>query len=87
MTQIYKAPNGRDCVIVEGAKPANPHTLIQDTDLKFKHSHQDIGEQALLSTDEKKVKAEHVVIQYVGPNGEHMGTEEVRKDSLTAVGA
>lgn len=85
MTQVYKAPNGRNCVIVDGAKPANPYTLIQNTDLKLKHSHTDIGEQALLSRDDQKLKAEHVVIQYVGPSGEHMGTEEVRKDSLTAV--
>jgi hypothetical protein len=85
MSQVYLAPNGRRCTILEGAKPANPHTLIQNTDVKLKHSHADIGEQALLSRDDQKVKAEHVVIQYVGPNGEHLGTEEVRKDSLTEV--
>lgn len=85
MTQTYKAPNGRHCVIAEGAKPANPHTLIQNTDTKLNHSHLDIGQQALMSRDDQKLKAEHVVIQFVGPNGEHLGTEEVRKDSLTPV--
>ncbi len=85
MSQVYKAPNGRHCVIAEGAKPANPHTLIQNTDPKLNHSHLDIGQQALLSRDDQKVKAEHVVVNYVGPNGEVLGSDEVRKDSLTAV--
>lgn len=89
MAQQYKAPNGRLCVINETAKPANPHTLIGKTkenspSENLKHSHTDIGEQALLSRDDQKVKAEHVVINYVGPNGEHMGSEEVRRDSLTS---
>jgi len=81
MAQVFKAPNGRQCVIVEGATPANPHTLIDDP--KHTSSHADLGKQALQSMTEQKLKAEHVVIQYVGPNGEHMGTEEVRRDSLT----
>jgi hypothetical protein len=81
MTQIYKAPNGRNCVIVEVAKPANPHTLIDDP--KHASSHTDLGRQAMQSLTENKLKAEHVVIQYMGPNGEHLGNEEVRKDSLT----
>jgi hypothetical protein len=85
MTHVYKAPNGRRCVINEGAKPANPHTLIQDTDLKLKHSHLDLGEQALLSRDDQKLKAEHVVINYVGPSDEVLGSEEVRRDSLTPI--
>lgn len=83
MTQVYKAPNGRNCVINEGAKPSNPHTLIQNTDTKLKHSHGDLGEQALLSRDDQKLKAEHVVVSYVGPAGEVLGSEEVRRDSLT----
>lgn len=83
MTQIYKAPNGRNCVIDEGAKPANPHTLIQNTDTKLNHSHLDLGQQALMSRDDQKLKAEHVVVHYVGPAGEVLGSEEVRKDSLT----
>jgi hypothetical protein len=88
MTQTYKAPNGRHCVINEGAKPANPHTLIGKTKENspsdnLKHSHTDIGEQALLSRDDQKLKAEHVVVNYVGPNGEVLGSEEVRRDSLT----
>ena len=83
MTQVYKAPNGRNCVINEGAKPANPHTLVDDA--KLASSHADLGAQALQSKTESKAKAEHVVIDYVGPNGEHLGSEEVRKDSLTPV--
>jgi hypothetical protein len=79
MTQTYKAPNGRHCVINEAAKPANPHTLIDDP------QHHDA--QTKQSKTENKLMAEHVIIDYVGPNGEHFGSEEVRKDSLTPVGA
>jgi hypothetical protein len=82
MTQTYKAPNGRLCVIAEGAKPANPHTLIDDP--KHASSHADVGRQAMQSMTENKLKAEHVVVNYVGPNGEVLGSEEVRRDSLTA---
>ena len=81
MAQTYKAPNGRRCMIIEGAKPANPHTLVDDP--KHSGSHTDVGRQALQSMTDHKLKAEHVIVQYVGPNGEHMGTEEVRRDSLT----
>lgn len=83
MTQTYKAPNGRLCEINESAKPANPHTLIDDP--KHYSAHTDIGTQALQSKTDQKLKAEHVIVNYVGPNGEHLGTEEVRKDSLTPV--
>jgi hypothetical protein len=83
MPQTFTAPNGRKCIIVDGAKPANAHTLIDDP--KNYASHTDTGRQALQSMTEHKAKAEHVVIQYVGPNGEHMGTEEARRDSLTPV--
>lgn len=81
MTQVYKAPNGRHCVIQEGAKPANPHTLIDDP--KQAGSHADLGRQAMQSMTENKLKAEHVVVSYVGAAGEVLGSEEVRKDSLT----
>lgn len=89
MTQTYKAPNGRHCVINEGAKPANPHTLIDDLE-KFPHTLPQAGGQPSLnqlkqSETENKVKAEHVVVNYIGPNGEVLGSEEVRRDSLTAV--
>jgi hypothetical protein len=88
MTQVYKAPNGRRCVILEGAKPANPHTLIDDLE-KYPHALPPAGgtptlNQLMQSVTENKLKAEHVIIQYVGPTGEHLGTEEVRKDSLTS---
>lgn len=83
MTQVYKAPNGRNCVIAEGAKPANPHTLIDDP--KHVSSHTDLGRQAMQSMTENKLKAEHVIVNYVGPAGEVLGSEEVRKDSLTPV--
>jgi len=85
MTQKYKAPNGRHCVIQEGANPANPHTLIQNTDPKLNHSHLDVGQQALMSRDDQKLKAEHVVVNYVNDEGAVLGSEEVRKDSLTPV--
>lgn len=81
MTQTYKAPNGRLCVIAEGAKPANPHTLIDDP--KHSGSHTDIGRQALQSMTDQKLKAEHVVVNYVNPEGAVLGSEEVRRDSLT----
>ena len=84
MSQKYKAPNGRHCVVSD-AKPANPHTLVQNTDPSLNHSHLDLGQQALMSRDDQKVKAEHVVVNYVGPNDEVLGSEEVRKDSLTPV--
>lgn len=89
MTQIYKAPNGRNCVISEGAKPANPHTLIDDQ-MKYPHASPAPGASPTLnqlaqSVTENKLKAEHVVVNYVGPNGEVLGSEEVRKDSLTPV--
>lgn len=83
MTQIYKAPNGRHCVIQEGAKPANPHTLVDDP--KHTSSHTDVGRQALQSMTDQKLKAEHVIVNYVGTDGEVLGSEEVRKDSLTNV--
>lgn len=83
MTQIYKAPNGRHCVIQEGAKPANSHTLIDDP--KHTGSHTDVGRQALQSMTDQKLKAEHVIVNYVGPEGEVLGSEEVRRDSLTPV--
>lgn len=83
MTQKYQAPNGRLCVIQEGAKPANPHTLIDDP--KHNGSHTDVGRQALQSMTDQKLKAEHVVVNYVGPEGEVLGSEEVRRDSLTPV--
>jgi len=83
MTQVYKAPNGRLCVINDSAQPANPHTLIDDS--KHYSSHTDVGRQALQSMTEQKQKAEHVVVNYVGPAGEVLGSEEVRRDSLTAV--
>jgi hypothetical protein len=83
MTQVYKAPNGRQCVIVDGAKPANPHTLIDHPEKYASHS--DAGGQALQSRTDQKFQAKHVVIQYIGPNGEHMGTDETRLDSLTAI--
>jgi hypothetical protein len=81
MSQVYKAPNGRNCVIAEGAKPANPHTLVDDP--KRASSHSDLGGQAMQSVTENKLKAEHVVVNYVGPNGEVLGSEEIRRDSLT----
>lgn len=83
MTQTYKAPNGRNCVIAEGAKPANPHTLIDDP--KHFGSHTDLGRQAMQSLTENKLKAEHVIVHYVGPEGEVLGSEEIRRDSLTVV--
>lgn len=83
MAQIHKAPNGRNCVIAEGAKPANPHTLIDDP--KHNSSHTDVGRQAVQSLTDQKLKAEHVVVNYVGPAGEVLGSEEVRRDSLTPV--
>lgn len=75
MSQTFKAPNGRNCVIQEGAQPANPHTLIDDP----KHA----GNHAVQSLTDQKLKADHVVVNYVGPNGEVLGSEEVRRDSLT----
>jgi hypothetical protein len=81
MTQKFKAPNGRHCVIQEGAKPANPHTLIDDP--KHSTSHTDLGKQALQSMTDQKLKAEHVVVNYVTPEGAVVGSEEVRRDSLT----
>ena len=81
MSQVYTAPNGRRCVIAEGAKPANPHTLVDDP--KHSSAHTDLGRQAMQSLTENKLKAEHVVVNYVGPAGEVLGSEEVRKDSLT----
>lgn len=81
MSQVYKAPNGRNCVISEAAKPANPHTLVDDP--KHVSAHTDLGRQAMQSLTENKLKAEHVVVNYVGPTGEVLGSEEVRKDSLT----
>lgn len=83
MTQTYKAPNGRHCVIQEGAKPANPHTLIDDP--KHASAHTDLGRQALQSMTDQKLKAEHVVVNYVNPEGAVLGSEEVRLDSLTPV--
>lgn len=83
MTQMYKAPNGRYCVIDEGAKPANPHTFIDDP--KHTSTHTDLGRQALQSMTDQKLKAEHVVVNYVGPTGEVLESEEVRRDSLTLV--
>jgi len=83
MSQVYKAPNGRNCVINEGATPANPHTLIDDP--KHYSSHMDVGTQALQSRTDQKAKAEHVVVNYVGLAGEVLGSEEARRDSLTAV--
>lgn len=81
MSQIYKAPNGCNCVINEGAKPANPHTVVDDP--KHASAHTDLGRQALQSMTDQKLKAEHVIVNYVGPAGEILGSEEVRKDSLT----
>lgn len=83
MTQKYKAPNGRHCVIAEGAKPANPHTLIDDP--KHTSAHTDVGRQALQSMTDQKLKAEHVVVNYVNPDGAVLGSEEIRGDSLTPV--
>jgi len=83
MAQVYKAPNGRHCVIDDGAKPANPHTFIDDP--KHTSAHTDLGRQALQSMSDQKLRAEHVVVNYVGPDGEVLGSEEVRRDSLTPV--
>lgn len=83
MTQTYKAPNGRHCVIQEGAKPANPHTLVDDP--KHSGTHTDIGRQAMQSMTENKKKADHVVVNYVNPEGAVLGSEEIRRDSLTPV--
>jgi hypothetical protein len=83
MAHTHKAPNGRNCVIVEGAKPANPHTLIDDP--KHDAPHTDLGRRAMQSMTENKLQAEHVVVNYVGPEGEVLGSEEVRRDSLTPV--
>lgn len=83
MTQKHKAPNGRECVIVDSAKPANPHTLIDDP--KHSTSHTDLGKQAMQSLTENKLKAEHVVVNYVNADGAVLGSEEVRRDSLTPV--
>lgn len=87
MAQQYKAPNGRTCVIAEGAKPANPHTLIDDQ-VKYPHTLPQAGGQPSLnqlkqSETDNKLKAEHVVVNYVGPSGEVLGSEEFRRDSLT----
>lgn len=84
MTQKYQAPNGRLCVIQEGAKPANPHTLIDDP--KHYSPHTDLGRQAMQSMTENKLKAGHVVVNYVNSEGAVLGSEEVRLDSLTSVG-
>jgi hypothetical protein len=83
MTQKYKAPNGRECVIAEGAKAANPHTLIDDP--KHASAHTDVGRQAMQSMTENKLKAEHVVVNYVSPEGAVLGSEEIRGDLLTPV--
>jgi len=83
MTQKYQAPNGRHCMIAEGAKPTNPHTLIDDP--KHLSSHTDIGRQALQSMTDQKLKAEHIIVNYVNPEGAVLGSEEVRRDSLTPV--
>ena len=81
---MYKAPNGRHCVIQEGAKPANPHTLIDDP--KHTGPHTDLGKQAMQSMTENKLKAEHVVVNYVHPEtGAVLGSEEIRGDSLTPI--
>ena len=53
MTEKFKAPNGRPCVIAEGAQPANPHTLIDDP--KHSSPHTDVGRQALQSMTDQKV--------------------------------
>lgn len=89
MTQTYKAPNGRHCIIQEGAKPANPHTLIDDQ-VRYPHTLPQAGGQPSLnqlkqSETENKLKAEHVVVNYVGPQGEVLGSEEFRRDSLTSI--
>lgn len=88
MSQTYIHPNGRKCVIAENAMPANPHTLLDDHG-KFPHALPVAGaaptyEQLAQSRTENKLKAEHVIVNYIGPNGEVLGSEEVRKDSLTA---
>ncbi len=81
MTQTYKGPNGRLCVIQEGAKPANPHTLVDDP--KHTSAHTDLGRQAMQSMTDNKLKAGHVVVNYVNPEGAVLGSEEIRRDSLT----